>query len=128
MAPNEFHKRTREIYEEEPVVESRVIHEEALERDTSFSIVYYLLNIAEALLLIRLIMKLLAANPAAGFTNAIYTITNPLVAPFAGIFPQPVVSGTVVEWSTIIAMIVYALIAYAIVQLLRIASRRTHTI
>jgi uncharacterized protein YggT (Ycf19 family) len=125
----EYQERTTHYDEAgDPVIAPRVIHEDVTDRDTRFSVVYYILNIVEALLLIRLVLKLLGANPAAGFSNAIYTITNPLVSPFAGIFRQPVVSGSTVEWSTIIAMIVYALIAYAIVQLFRIASRRTYTV
>lgn len=126
MPIREFQRTTE--YEDEPIVETRVIHDDVVDRDTRFAVVYYVLNIVEALLLIRLILKLLAANPAAGFTNAIYAVTNPLVAPFTGIFPTSVTSGSVLEWSTIIGMIVYALIAYAIVQLLRIATRRTHAI
>lgn len=126
MPIREFQRTTE--YEDEPIVETRVIHDDVVDRDTRFAVVYYVLNIVEALLLIRLILKLLAANPAAGFTNAIYAVTNPLVAPFTGIFPTSVTSGSVLEWSTIIGMIVYALVAYAIVQLLRIATRRTHAI
>lgn len=126
--PRRRSRVVREVREDEPFVESRVVTDDGY-RDTRFAVVYYLLNIVEALLLLRLVMKLLGANAGNGFVNGIYTITNPLVSPFAGIFHTPVTSaGTVVEWSTIVAMIVYALIAYAIVQLLRIATRATRTV
>lgn len=123
MAIEEQYKTRRAVREDEPLVTSRVIREDNRFRDTRFSIIYYLLNIIEALLLLRFLMKLLGANPGAGFVNGVYNITQPLVAPFAGIFPNTTSAGTFVEWSTIIAMIVYALIAYAIVQLLRIVTR-----
>ena len=93
-----------------------------------FGIVYYIMNIIEALLLIRFALKLFAANPGAGFVNGIYAITDPLVAPFRGIFPTANSQGSVLEWSTIIAMIVYALIAYAIVQLLKLTTSRSRVV
>lgn len=91
-----------------------------------FAFVYYILNVLEALLIIRFLLKVLSANSSAGFTSGIYAITDPFVAPFRGIFPTSAAQGSVVEWNAIIAMIVYALIAYAIVQLLRITTTRRH--
>ncbi len=127
MTTEEYRKRTTTVHDDEPFVESRIIAEDGYS-DTRFSVVYYLLNIVEALLLLRLVLKLFGANTASAFVNGIYTITDPLVAPFVGIFHTPTVSGAFVEWSTIVAMIVYALIAYAIVQLLRIVTRTTRAV
>lgn len=133
MAIRRFQRDTTVVHRddpdmvEEPIVTTRVT-DDLPEQTRSFAIVYYILNILEALLLIRFALMLLGANPGAGFTSMIYAITNPLVAPFRGIFPAQASSGAVLEWSTIIAMIVYALIAYAIVQLLRIASNRSHAV
>ncbi|MDQ3018831.1 MAG: YggT family protein [bacterium] len=104
---------------------NRVTDDLAL-RSRKYAVVYYVLNVIEALLLIRFILKLLGANNASGFTSGIYAITEPFVLPFRGIFPTPTASGSVLEWSTIIAMIIYALIAYGVVQLLRIAYAKKH--
>jgi uncharacterized protein YggT (Ycf19 family) len=92
-------------------------------RTSASSIVYYLLDVLEVVLGFRLLLKLLGANAANGFTNLIYNITEPLVAPFRGILPSTTPSGVVIEWASIIAMLVYALIAYAIVSLIRTAER-----
>jgi hypothetical protein len=88
------------------------------------SIVYLILGVVEVLLVIRFILKLLAANPSAGFSSFIYNITAPLVAPFEGVFPSPTRNSSVVELASLLAMIVYALLAWGIVRLIDLARRR----
>lgn len=87
-------------------------------------IVYFILGIIEALFAFRLIFKLLGANYGSSFVSLIYTITGVLIAPFSGIFRTAVNKGietkSVLEPTTIIAMIVYALIAYGVVRLIEI--------
>ena len=80
-------------------------------------IVWYLLWLLEALLAFRFILKLMDANPAAGFTSFIYTLSSPFTAPFLAVFPSTRVQGSVFEWTTLLAMLVYWLIATAIVRL-----------
>ncbi|MES2225264.1 MAG: YggT family protein [Patescibacteria group bacterium] len=80
-------------------------------------VVWYILGIIEALLIFRFILKLLGANPAAGFTHFIYSVGYPFVAPFQSVFRTSQVSGSVFEWSTVLAMVVYWLIALAIIRL-----------
>lgn len=80
-------------------------------------IVWYLLGLLEALLLFRFILKLLGANPNAGFSRFIYQVTYPIAAPFLGVFNITQVEGNVFEWTTLLAMLVYWLIALAIVKL-----------
>ncbi len=80
-------------------------------------VVYYILGVVEALLAFRFVLKLLAANPNAGFTAFIYGVTYIFVAPFQAVFPSNYVSGSVFEWTTLLAMAVYWLIALAIIKL-----------
>jgi hypothetical protein len=80
-------------------------------------IVWYILGILESLLIFRFILKLLAANPGAGFTEFIYGITHPFVAPFLNVFRVTRVEGSVFEWTTLLAMLVYWLLALAIIRL-----------
>ncbi len=83
----------------------------------SYQIIWYILGIIEILLIFRFLLKMIGANPFSGFTNLIYTLSNPLALPFTGVV-GPMVSGvSVFEWSTVIAGIVYLLLAYGIVQL-----------
>lgn len=79
--------------------------------------VWFILGILESLLMFRFILKLLAANPAAGFTKFIYNTTLIFAAPFLNVFRVTRVEGSVFEWTTLLAMFVYALIAYGIIKL-----------
>lgn len=80
-------------------------------------IVWYAFGLLEALLALRFLLKLLGANAEAGFTNLIYSLTYPFATPFLGVFNQSAVSGVIFEWTTLLAMAVYALIAWALIKL-----------
>ncbi len=90
-------------------------------------VIYVILGIVIALIIIRVILKALAANTGAAFTSFIYNVTDPLVAPFQGIFSTPATHGSVFEFSSLVAIVIYALIAWAIVRLIDIAGRRRTT-
>jgi hypothetical protein len=80
-------------------------------------IVWYLLGIVEVLLAFRFVLKLLGANPAAGFTNFIYGVTYVFAAPFLSVFRITKVSGSIFEWTTILAGFVYWVLAIGIIKL-----------
>lgn len=80
-------------------------------------IVWYILGIIEVLLVFRFLLRLLGANPAAGFTSFIYTLSYPFATPFLNVFRVTQVEGSVFEWTTLLAMIVYWLIAAGLVRL-----------
>ncbi|MDP3883295.1 MAG: YggT family protein [Candidatus Staskawiczbacteria bacterium] len=84
-------------------------------------IIWYVLGLVEALLAFRFVFKLLVANPGAGFVSFVYSITQFLAAPFLSIFSQIKIAGVVFEWTTLIAMLVYLFVAWAIVKLLSIS-------
>lgn len=86
----------------------------------TYQVIWYVLGVIEVLLLFRIILKMLGANPNSGFANLVYTISNPFALPFRGIFQTQVVEGSVFEWSTIIAGVVYAIVAWGLVQLFQI--------
>jgi len=80
-------------------------------------VVYYILGIIEILLAFRFVLRLLGANPYAGFTNFIYSISYPFYAPFSAVFRTPTVQGSAFEWTTLLAMAVYWVIATLIINL-----------
>jgi|SRR3989339_583107 len=80
-------------------------------------IVWYLLGILEVLLAFRFVLKLLAANSSAGFTSFIYNASYPFAAPFLSVFRTMKIEGSVFEWTTLLAMLVYWLIAWGIIKL-----------
>ena len=83
----------------------------------AYQIIWYILAVLEVLFAFRFVFKALGANPFSGFVSLIYSITDPLTFPFQGILGQYTVGNTIFEWSTIIAGVVYALIAWGIVYL-----------
>jgi hypothetical protein len=81
-------------------------------------IVWYILGLVEVLLAFRFVLKLLGANAGAGFTNFIYMITAPFAAPFVTVFHVSKAAGSVFEWTTILAMFVYYVVAWGLIKLL----------
>jgi hypothetical protein len=81
-------------------------------------VIWYILGLIEVILGFRMTLKALGANPFNGFTSLIYTISDPLALPFRGILGTSVDKGSVFEWSTLIAAIVYLCIAWGLVYLL----------
>jgi len=80
-------------------------------------IVWYIVSILEVLLAFRFVLKFLGANPNAGFSNFIYDLSYIFVAPFLNVFRITKVEGSVFEWTTILAMFVYWLIAVGIINM-----------
>lgn len=80
-------------------------------------IVWYVLSLLEVLLAFRFVLKLTGANAAAGFTSFIYGLSWPFTAPFLAVFQRTSVQGSIFEWSTLLAMLVYWMIGLAIVKL-----------
>ena len=111
-------KTTREV---EPVVKSEAPQKVYDKKKSIFRInqvIWYILGFIEVLLIFRIILKILGANPSSGFTNLIYSITTPLATPFMGILGTSIMGSLILEWSTIVAAIVYFCIALGIVYLL----------
>src|SRR6266849_2692929 len=85
------------------------------------SVVYFLLGVLEVILLLRFLFRLLGANRFNGFVSFLYALSHVFVAPFNGIFnDQALGSHSVFEISTLIAMLIYALLAWGLVSLGRV--------
>ena len=81
-------------------------------------VVWYILGIVEILLAFRFVLKLLGANPEAGFSSFVYSITYVFATPFLSVFRSSrIVEGSVFEWTTLLAILVYWVIAMGIIQL-----------
>ncbi len=80
-------------------------------------IVWYILGLIEILLTFRFFLKLLGANPSAGFSNFVYSVTYVFASPFLNVFHITYIAGSVFEWTTLLAMAVYWIVAWGIVKL-----------
>lgn len=83
--------------------------------------VWYVLGVIEVILAFRLLLKLLGANPVSGFTDFIYSVSGPFAIPFLTIVAATRAGSSIIEWSTLIAMAVYLVIAWGIVKLMQFA-------
>lgn len=86
----------------------------------AYQLIWYVLGLMEVFLAFRFVLKMIGANPFSGFVLLIYDVTNPLVLPFQGIVRDYGYISGVIEWSTIIAAFVYALIAWGIIYLFQL--------
>lgn len=81
-------------------------------------IVYYLAGVIVVLLALRILLLLLAANQGSGFVDFIYALSGFFAWPFYGIFNyQPAYGQSIFEVSSLVAIIVYALIAVGVAKL-----------
>lgn len=81
------------------------------------SIVWTIIGLIEALLAIRVILRLIDANPANGFVNFVYSLSGAFVAPFNGIVGEPASGGAVLEINTLLAMLVYLILGWVVLKL-----------
>jgi len=89
------------------------------------NIVYYLFGILELLLVVRVILHLVGANAGNSFANFIDVLTAPFVALFASLLQNPALGGTaVLEVTTIIAMLVWGIVAWLIARLIWLVMSR----
>lgn len=88
-------------------------------------IVWYILGVLEVLLAFRFVLKLLGANPAAGFSSFVYSLSYPFTLPFSSVFGVSQVAGSIFEWTTVLAMAVYWLLAFGIVKMLTMSKAVT---
>lgn len=99
---------------------------EATDTQTMEYLIYYLFGAVEVLLAFRLVLKMMGASLSSGFVSFIYALTGIFIMPFEGIFRRGFAEGlettSVIEPSTLVALIVYVILAWGIVKLIRISS------
>jgi len=81
-------------------------------------IVWYILGVIEILLVFRFVLKLLGTNPTAGFSSFVYSVTHILAAPFLTVFRITYIEGSIFEWTTLLAMFVYWILAFGLLKIL----------
>lgn len=84
------------------------------------------LGLLEALIALRIGLKLIGANPNSLFATFVYNFSDIFLFPFAGLIGAPVVGDMVLELSSIIAMGVYALLAWAVERIVWMIFYRPH--
>jgi len=81
-------------------------------------VVMFVFGVIELLILVRFVLLLVGANTQSGFVQWIHQISGVFMAPFNAIFGTQTINGAVFEWSALVAIVVYAVIAWLIVALI----------
>jgi hypothetical protein len=81
-------------------------------------LVWLLFGVLEAMIALRIGLKLIGANAASPIAVFIYGFTDLFLWPFTGLTGTPAVGGMVLEVTSVIAMLVYALIAWALERII----------
>ncbi len=82
-----------------------------------------ILTAIEFLLTARFILKFFAVSHSSGFANWIYGVTNSLTAPFSGIIDPWKLGNFSFDFTTLIALLVYALVGGLIIKIISRLSR-----
>jgi hypothetical protein len=84
------------------------------------AIVGFVVGVVDILIAARFLGKLLGASAQSAFVNFIYQVSGPLVAPFQGIFGNGGSKANSFETADLVAIVVYAVIGWGLVMLIRI--------
>ena len=86
----------------------------------------FLLTAIQFSLSLRFLFRLFGANPKSSFVNWLYTTTEPLIEPFEHIFPSLTwEEGFVLEFTTLIALVIYVFSGYIFLEVLNTFERKT---
>lgn len=88
------------------------------------NLIWFVAGVILVLLAFRFVFSLLGANTSNGFANFIYTTSHPFVAPFFSLFSYNYSYGiSHFEIYTLIAMLVYLVVAWGLTALVNIDRR-----
>ncbi|MFS8159086.1 MAG: hypothetical protein ACMG6E_02520 [Candidatus Roizmanbacteria bacterium] len=90
-----------------------------------FNLINIIVGLIEATISLRVILKFAGANPATPFVAWVYETSRSLIWPFIGMFPSPTLNGSVIEFNSLIALLVYAFIGYLLLESIGYVSART---
>ena len=83
-------------------------------------IISWVAGFIEVVLAFRFGLLLFGANPDAAFVELVYRVSEPFMVPFEAVFGATETRiGSVFDWSTLLAIIVYAVIAWGVTSLIR---------
>jgi hypothetical protein len=86
------------------------------------AVVGLVVGVVDILIAARFLGKLFGASAQSAFVNFIYAVSGPLVAPFQGIFGNGGSKANTFETADLVAIVVYAVIGWGLVMLIRIVT------
>ena len=90
------------------------------------AVIWFITSVILIAIGFRFGLMLLGANANSGFAAFVYGVSHPLVAPFLALFnTQPVYGKSIVETSTLVAFLVYPLIALGLAKIISLTMAPT---
>jgi uncharacterized protein YggT (Ycf19 family) len=88
-------------------------------------VIYFIVTVLEALLVFRVAFKFFNVAVTTSIVHWVYDLTDPLIRPFQNIFHVTYVgSGYAIDWTTVLALIVYGVAGYLLAWLIQILTIR----
>jgi hypothetical protein len=84
------------------------------------AVVGFVVAAIDILIAARFLGKLLGASSHSAFVNSIYQVSSVMVAPFTGIFGDTGSKTNTFETASLVAIVVYAVLGWGVVVLIRI--------
>jgi len=115
--------RVRSVTGPNITIEYERVDQEILNRLTRLTRLGF--GVLNSLILLRYFLKMMGANPANPFALLINSTTDPFLSMFKGLIQTLTYRGIVFEFTDLIAIVVFGMIGWIIVQLLRIMFARS---
>ena len=115
-AVDQLHTTTHDPFQERRQIAAKLVQA-----------IHLLFGSIGALIGIRVLLRLLGANPTAIFAEWINGMTNWLTAPFGGLFGTPAVGDNVLEVNALVALVVYTLLGWMLARLAWLLLGETRT-
>src|SRR5690348_1094959 len=105
-----------------PVQQTSPVSEEGRYNFRAAAVVGFVVGVVDIFIAARFLGKMLGASAQSAFVSFIYQVSSPMVAPFNGIFGNAGSSANSFETASLVAIVVYAVIGWGIVMLIRIVT------
>ena len=119
------HQQGEHVHEEHVVEDVNLEYRETVYKITQF--IWLLFGVLEGLIGIRVVLRLIGANPGNWFTTFIYQLSALFLWPFQNMVANPAFQNLTLEVTSIIAMLVYFLLGWIIVRLIWVIFYRRPT-
>ena len=126
---DDINKQTTEVESTKSTDGNTVIERQSVATSESISsktiiarVIWFIAGFILVFLILRVVLMLLGAKQTSGFVDFIYSVSGFLAAPFYGIFARPAYGNSVLDSASLVAIIVYTLIAWGIVKLVALTT------
>lgn len=103
-------------------IERGSVNEDGRYNFRAAAVVGFIVGVVDIFIAARFLGKLFGASSQSAFVNFIYQVSSPMVAPFKGIFGNGGSSTNSFETASLVAIVVYAVIGWGLVVLIRIVT------